>query len=111
MSLNPIRTKRSNIACLRRTSIGLARAWLPSRRSTELHNGARSIERSIQVREPGSSIGCGSWRMYLWIGIADGRCGFHQGCWADRSGKADPAIVVDPLWVARSEEHTSELQS
>jgi hypothetical protein len=36
----------------------------------------------------------------VWIGIADGRCGFHQGCWDDRSGKADPAIVVDPLWVA-----------
>jgi hypothetical protein len=38
--------------------------------------------------------------MYLWIGIADGRWGFHQGCCADRSGKNDPAIIVDPLCVA-----------
>jgi hypothetical protein len=67
------------MARLRRTSIGLASAWFPSRRSTELHSGARPGARSIQVREPGTSLAGGSWRRYLCTGIAEGRWGFHQG--------------------------------
>jgi hypothetical protein len=32
--------------------------------------------------------------------MADGRWGFHQGCCAERSGKANPAIIAGPLDVA-----------
>ena len=75
------------------------RAWLPSRRSTELHNGARSTGRSIQVRAPGASMVCGSGRIYLCTGIVEGRWGFHQSCCPDRV-KADPGIMAAPLGVA-----------
>ncbi|SHV03015.1 Uncharacterised protein [Mycobacteroides abscessus subsp. abscessus] len=55
ISLKPIRICRSNIRRLRAGLIGSIKAWLPSRRSTAPHCGARVITLSGQVRS-GSSI-------------------------------------------------------
>ncbi len=43
ISLNPVRTSRSQSRRLRSGPIGSTSAWLPSRRSTLHHSGARSI--------------------------------------------------------------------
>src|SRR6476646_8022281 len=43
ISLKPIFTSASNMRRLRVGSIGSISAWLPSRKSTEHHNGARSM--------------------------------------------------------------------
>ena len=44
ISLKPICTRASNMCRLRTGSIGSISAWLPSRRSTEHHSGALSID-------------------------------------------------------------------
>jgi hypothetical protein len=65
---------------LRAGLIGSISAWLPSRRSTAHHIGARLSTRSGQVRS-GSRIGSTSSAndRYRFIGIAVPRCVFHAG--------------------------------
>src|SRR6185437_8360500 len=95
MSLKPILTSRSNIIDLRRGSIGFANAWLPSRRSTELQSGGRSMARSVQVRSCGANIVGGFSRTYRWIGMAEGCCRFHHGCSEDPRGQDDLAVIIE----------------
>ena len=50
ISLKPTSTSSRNISSFSSRFIGWMRAWLPSRRSTLHHTGARSMTRSGQVR-------------------------------------------------------------
>ncbi len=62
ISLNPVSRRVSNIFILRAGSIGSISAWLPSRRSTLHHRGARVIRLDGHVR---SSSGGGTNGRYL----------------------------------------------
>ncbi len=50
ISLKPQATRRSNMRRFRSGSIGSMSAWLPSRRSTLHHRGARVMTRDGHVR-------------------------------------------------------------
>ena len=50
ISLKPSRTSKSNMRRFRSGPIGSTKAWLPSRRSTLHHSGARSMVRLGQRR-------------------------------------------------------------
>src|SRR5215204_2226967 len=81
-------TSRSNMMRLRSGLIGSISAWLPSRRSTAHHMGARSTTRSGHVRSkgtgtgpnaglpPGTSLAKGRYRL---TGIDVVRWVFHAG--------------------------------
>src|ERR1700751_2981940 len=79
-------TSRSNMRRLRAGLIGSISAWLPSRRSTAHHRGARVITRSGQVRSAtrmgSTSSANGRYRL---TGIDAPPCGFHVG-WAGPAG-------------------------
>src|SRR5439155_22377 len=68
ISLKPICTSVSNIFSLRAGSIGSMSAWLPSRRSTAHHRGARSIW-TLGQRRSESASGSGRKGTYLSNGI------------------------------------------
>nr|VTO95999.1 hypothetical protein BIN_B_01282 [Mycobacterium riyadhense] len=78
---------------LRAGLIGSISAWLPSRRSTAHHRGARSITRSGQVRL-GTRMGSTSSAngRYRLTGIAEPRCGFQTG-WPGLGGPAGFTMV------------------
>src|ERR1700722_4220872 len=75
-----MRTSRSNMRRLRAGLIGSINAWLPSRRSTAHHSGARLTTRSGQVRSASrmdsTSSANGRYRL---TGIDDPRWIFHAG--------------------------------
>src|SRR3954454_16240827 len=73
ISLNPICTSVANMRRFRSMSIGSIRAWLPSRRSTAHHLGARRIVADGQVR---SASGTGSYGRYTSNGIFFGCTGW-----------------------------------
>lgn len=60
ISLNPMRTSRSNMTRLRSGLIGSMRAWLPSRRSTAHQRGACVMRFVGHVRSGSSTRSC-SW--------------------------------------------------
>src|SRR5260370_41490583 len=75
-----MRTSRSNMRRLRAGLIGSIRAWLPSRRSTAHHMGARSTTRSGQVRSPTATGSTSSAKVrYRLTGMDVVRWGFQAG--------------------------------
>src|SRR3954469_13437094 len=73
ISLNPICTSVANMRRFRSMSIGSIRAWLPSRRSTAHHLGARVMVADGQVR---SASGTGWYGRYSSNGIFFGCTGW-----------------------------------
>src|SRR3974390_1792057 len=88
-----MRTSRSNMRRLRAGLIGSISAWLPSRRSTAHHRGARLMMRSGQVRSASrmgsTSSANGRYRL---TGIDVPRWGFHAG-WSGLGGPAGLTMV------------------
>src|SRR6201996_6596958 len=88
-----MRTSRSNMRRLRAGLIGSIRAWLPSRRSTAHHCGARSMTLSGQVRAGGRIASPSSANgRYRTTGIDDPRWVFHAG-WPGLGGPAGWLMV------------------
>lgn len=80
ISLNPMRTSRSNMMRLRSGLIGSMRAWLPSRRSTAHQRGACVMVFVGHVRS-GRSTGSTDWYgAYLWMGSPEGCWRFCMRC-------------------------------
>ena len=66
---------------LRAGLIGSISAWLPSRRSTAHHIGARSMTLSGQVRSATAMVSTSSAKLrYRLTGIDEPRWVFHAGC-------------------------------
>src|ERR1700739_3485585 len=83
-----MRTSRSNMRRLRAGLIGSISAWLPSRRSTAHHRGARVITRSGQMRSAPRTVSTSSAKgRYRLTGIDEPRWGFHVG-WSGPGGPA-----------------------
>src|SRR5919205_593366 len=75
-----MRTSRSNMRRLRAGLIGSISAWLPSRRSTAHHIGARSTTLSGQVRSASVTDSTSSAKgRYRLTGIDVVRCVFQAG--------------------------------
>src|ERR1700756_122449 len=98
-----MRTSRSNMRRLRAGLIGSISAWLPSRRSTAHHSGARVMTRSGQVRSAtrmgSTSSANGRYRL---IGIDEPRWGFQVG-WSAPGGP-------EGLTMARVDVYASALE-
>ena len=100
ISLKPISHNILNISNFSETFIGIAKAWLPSRKSTEHQRGAWVIDAS------------GHWRFSkrtVWKGryLEPGFC-IHQMCWMkdEKKGRARRAWVLvlkqkSPLGMSR----------
>ena len=96
----PSARSSSKNRCLRAWSIGLTRAWLPSRRSVEHQIGARSTTRSGQVRSGRSTVAYGR---YFQCGMVIGAGSFGVGC-GRTTGAARNVYVDASLPLAGKEE-------
>ena len=106
---------------LRSEFIGSMSAWLPSRRSTAHHRGARVMRRVGQVRS-GSSTWICSWKgRYLWVGMPEGCWGASpeepktgaDGSASAATGAVAGVVIVESVmsgpsrWDCRSPDSTS----
>ena len=83
---------------LRAGDIGSISAWLPSRRSTAHHSGARLIRRSGQVRSGSETGSTSSWcGRYRWNGRWLPRCRFQAG-WSSGTGRSGNRSRLGPAW-------------